>query len=75
MIWTSRAALGAGINQMKSRIEPDNEQYPPYTLILPCATTVSDAGKGSVSRDPSEDDRSFAHTLSMPLSTENQIRQ
>ena len=43
MIWTSRAALGAGgrngtdrviLNEMKGRIEQDHEQYPPFALTL-----------------------------------------
>jgi hypothetical protein len=44
MIWTSRAALGAGgrngtnrviIDEMKSRIEQNHEQHPDFALILP----------------------------------------
>jgi len=43
MLWTNRAALGAGerdgtdgyfINQMKSRSEQNHEQYSPDALIL-----------------------------------------
>jgi len=45
MIWTSRAASSAPagvtapirqfIDEMKSRIEQDHEQHPPFALILP----------------------------------------
>jgi hypothetical protein len=37
MIWASRAALGANgsLNEMKSRIEQDHDQYLPYALIHP----------------------------------------